>query len=142
MRCFWAKPWLPAWAAHRFPVMTQASLGSELTSLETEHTLKSNGASSNLTLKASTPTTGEHTLPLIRLQQPQNKEEASPNSQGSLWTHNTLYIKGIMASTLRGKIWQAFIPKTDFASKILGLSYILIVVVVTQLYTTEICQIS
>lgn len=52
---------------HRFTVTTWASLASALTSLGTEHTLKHKGPLLNLTLRASTSTTGEQTLPLSGL---------------------------------------------------------------------------
>lgn len=65
--CFWEEWQKPAWVVHRFPVTTQASLASELTSLGTEHTLKGNRALSNPTLRASTPATWEQNLPLTEL---------------------------------------------------------------------------
>ena len=63
MGCFCAEPQMPAWVARRFAVTTQVSLASALTSLVRGHTLKGNRTLLNPTLRASTPTNGEQTLP-------------------------------------------------------------------------------
>lgn len=60
---FWAKPWMPTPAAHRFT----ESLTSLVTSFGTEKTFKGNRALLNLTLRAFTPKTGEQILPLTGL---------------------------------------------------------------------------
>lgn len=94
---FWAKPWMPTWAAHRFT----ESLTSLVTSFGTEQTFKGNRALLNLTLRASSPKTGEQIRPLTGLRPPQSKEALSNTSVHSLDTATPVVtpIKGIMANT-------------------------------------------
>lgn len=65
--CFWEESHTSAQAEHRFAVNSCALLASMFTSLGTDLALKENEALSNLTLRVSTPTTEEYTLPSRRL---------------------------------------------------------------------------
>ena len=66
--------------ALKFTETAGTSLASATTFFGAGHTLKGNEAWSILTLMASTPTTGEQTLP----SKPWSREEAPPHIQGSL----------------------------------------------------------
>ena len=83
--------------------------------------LPTSHCSLELDLGVSTPTMGEQTLPPTGLCHPQSRGGPAQCPVQALvtTTPNTPPIKGTMASILWGKMWQAFIPKTALAPKIL-----------------------
>lgn len=114
---FWEKSWLFVWALHRFPLMTQALLDSVLTSVGKEHNLKDNRASSNWTLKTSTPTAKEEILSLKCCDIHRAKRKPSSKSSAGSRCNTTTNIYGIVASTLRGNTQLGFIQKTALTPK-------------------------
>ena len=61
--CFWVELRTLTQVVHRSSMIARASLASTITSFVAGHALKGNGVWSNLTLRVSNPTTGEHTPP-------------------------------------------------------------------------------
>ena len=109
-----------AWEMHRFAVTTWASPASAVTSFGTGHALKGDGASSNPTLRASTPTTGEEALTPTghgAMRGPCLTPSAGPGLQNT----NHIPIKGITASRLGGEEVAGIHTKTGPHTKNTGL---------------------
>ena len=68
-------------------------LASAITSVGAGHAWEGNVDWSKLNISASTPITGEQTLPLTRLWQPWSNEEGLVNIQCRLWTPQHIKVK-------------------------------------------------